>query len=132
VLAATLLLMTTGVHLGRAFANLLVGGDWQFPARRDLFTSVSSVLAGDAAAGLPLTTGPVASSAALTVIIVVTELVIGVISLLVLKMVLDRWGPGRMKGMATRGEAERLLGVTRLRRNSAVIRPDLYRTGRAR
>ena len=63
--------------------------------------------------------------------IVVTELAIVVISLLVLKIVLDRWGPGRMKGMASRGEAERLLGLTRLRRNSAVIRPDLYRTGRS-
>ena len=132
VLAAALLLMTTGVHVGRAFANLLVGGGWEFPARRDLLASLGDVLAGDAAGGLPLTTGPVASPAALTVSIVLTELAIVVISLLVLKMVLDRWGPGRMKGMATRGEAERLLGVTRLRRNSAVIRPDLYRTDRDR
>ena len=44
----------------------------------------------------------------------------------VLKLVLDRWGPARMKGMASRGEAERLLGVTRLRKVRAVVRPDLY------
>ena len=130
LLAATLLLMTTGVHLGRAIANLLAGGGWQFPARADLFTTVIDVLAGDAAAGLPLATDPVASRAALTVSIVLTELAIVVISVLVLKSVLDRWGPGRMKGMASRAEAEQLLGVTRLRRNSAVIRPDLYRPDR--
>ena len=132
VTTAVLLLLTVGVHLGRATANVLVGGRWQLPARRDLFTTVGEVLAGDAAAGLPPTTGPVASPGSLTVSIVLTELAIVVVSLLVLKLVLDRWGPARMKGMASRAEAERLLGVTRLRRNSAVIRPDLYRTGRAR
>jgi len=37
-----------------------------------------------------------------------------------------RWGPGRMKGMASPGEAEQVLGLTRLRRNAPLIRPDLY------
>ena len=44
----------------------------------------------------------------------------------VLKLVVDRWGPGRLRGMASRGEAERLLGVTRLRKVRSVVRPDLY------
>jgi hypothetical protein len=132
VLTATLLLLTTGVHLARAIANLLVGGGWRFPARADLFTSVSDVLAGDASAGLPSTISPVASQDALTVSIGLTELAIVAIILLVLKCVLNWWGPSRMKGMASRAEAEQLLGVTRLRRNSAIIRPDLYRTGRTR
>jgi len=39
---------------------------------------------------------------------------------------LDRWGPGRLQGMATRAEAELLLGRTRLRKHAKVIRPDLY------
>jgi hypothetical protein len=32
--------------------------------------------------------------------------------------------------MASRGEAERLLGVTRLRKVRSVVRPDLYRKRR--
>ena len=42
------------------------------------------------------------------------------------KFGLDRWGPARLRGMATAAEAEVLLGRTRLRRHAKVIRPDLY------
>ena len=38
----------------------------------------------------------------------------------------QRWGPGRMRGMATSAEAEKLLGVTRLRKVAGIVRPDLY------
>ena len=38
----------------------------------------------------------------------------------------QRWGPGRMRGMATAAEAEKLLGVTRLRKVAGILRPDLY------
>ena len=38
----------------------------------------------------------------------------------------QRWGPGRMRGMATAAEAEKLLGVTRLRKVAGIVRPDLY------
>jgi hypothetical protein len=58
--------------------------------------------------------------------IVVTEVMLLAVCVFVLKMVLDRWGPSRMRGMASRGEAERLLGVTRLRKIRSVVRPDLY------
>ena len=37
-----------------------------------------------------------------------------------------RWGPGRLRGMASRTEAASLLGLPRLRRHRAVIRPDLH------
>src|SRR5205085_682312 len=37
-----------------------------------------------------------------------------------------RWGPGRIRGMATAAEAEKLLGVTRLRKVADIVRPDLY------
>ena len=40
--------------------------------------------------------------------------------------VLQRWGPGRMRGMATSAEAERMLGVTRLRKVAGIVRPDLH------
>ena len=38
----------------------------------------------------------------------------------------QRWGPGRMRGMATAAEAEKILGVTRLRKVAGIVRPDLY------
>jgi hypothetical protein len=52
------------------------------------------------------------------------------VSVLLLKLIVDRWGPGRLRGMASRGEAERLLGVTRLRKVRSVVRPDLYERNR--
>ena len=57
---------------------------------------------------------------------VATEVMLLAVAVLVLKLVSDRWGPGRLRGMASRGEAERLLGVTRLRKVRAVVRPDLH------
>jgi hypothetical protein len=44
----------------------------------------------------------------------------------VVRFGLDRWGPARLRGMATAAEAESLLGRSRLRRHARVIRPDLY------
>ena len=38
----------------------------------------------------------------------------------------QRWGPGPMRGMATSAEAEKLLGITRLRKVAGIVRPDLY------
>ena len=38
----------------------------------------------------------------------------------------QRWGPGRMMGMATAAEAETLLGITRLRKVAKYVRPDLH------
>ena len=37
-----------------------------------------------------------------------------------------RWGPGSLKGVASPGEVERLLGHRRLYRVRKVVRPDLY------
>ena len=58
--------------------------------------------------------------------VVATEVMLLAVSVLLLKLVVDRWGPGRLRGMASRGEAERLLGVTRLPKARSVVRPDLY------
>jgi hypothetical protein len=54
------------------------------------------------------------------------KLLLIAVCVFVLKQVLDYWGPARMKGMASSVEAVRLLGITRLRKNRAVVRPDLY------
>ena len=38
----------------------------------------------------------------------------------------QRWGPSRLKGMATSEQAEQVLGVRRLRKIAAIVRPDLH------
>jgi hypothetical protein len=121
--------ITIGVHLGRAIANVVAGSGWRFPNRVDLFSSLPAVLRGDAAAGLVDLDGPVASPSNLLVCIVATELILLAVTVVLIKLGVDRWGPGRMRGVATSGEAERLLGITRLRRNRRIVRPDLYGKG---
>jgi hypothetical protein len=121
-----LLVLVCGVHLGRGIANVLTGAGWAFPGRVDLFRSLPDVLGGDAEAGLDDFDGYMPSPATLWTWTVVTEVMLLAVCVFVLKMVLDRWGPGRIRGMASRGEAERLLGVTRLRKVRSVVRPDLY------
>jgi hypothetical protein len=127
---AVVVLMIFGAHLGRAIANVVAGSDWRFPNRVDLFSSLPGVLRGDAAAGLIDLDGPGASPSSLLMCIAATELILLAATIVLLKLGLGRWGPGRMRGVATAGEAERLLGVTRLKRSRRIIRPDLYRKDR--
>ena len=126
VILAVFVLISFGVHLGRAVANVLAGSDWRFPSRVNLFSSLPAVLRGDAGAGLVDLHEPVASPSSLLVCVAATELILLATTVLLIKFGLDRWGPERTKGLASRGEAEKLLGVTRLRRGRRIIRPDLY------
>jgi hypothetical protein len=64
---------------------------------------------GDAAAGLVDLDGPIASPSSLLMCVASTELILLVAALLLLKLGLDRCGPGRMRGVANAGEVERLL-----------------------
>jgi hypothetical protein len=121
-----LMMLACGIHLGRGIANALTGACWAFPGRVEFFRSLPAVLGGDAGAGLDGLHGSRASASAVWMWVVVTEVVLLAVGGFVLKLVLARWGPGRLRGMASRGEAERLLGVTRLRKVRAVVRPDLY------
>lgn len=124
-----LVALACGVHLGRAVANLLDGDRWVLPARADLFTSLPGVLGGDPAAGITGLNGPGAGTALLWSCVAVTELVLLIGIGAALKTGLDRWGPGRLRGMATPAEAEQMLGPARLRKVRAVVRPDLYAKG---
>jgi hypothetical protein len=126
VILAVLVLISFGVHLGRAVANVLTGCDWRFPSRVDLFSSLPAVLRGDAGAGLVDLHGPVASPASLLMCVGTTELILLAATVLLIKLGVDRWGSGRMRGVATLSDAEMLLGVTRLRRSRKIVRPDLY------
>jgi hypothetical protein len=127
-----LMVLVCGVHLGRGIANVWAGAGWAFPRSVELFRSLPAVLGGDAAAGLAGLNGSMASPSAVWTLVVATEVALLAVSVLLLKLVVDRWGPARLRGMASRGEAERLLGVTRLRRVRSVVRPDLHGKNRDR
>ena len=125
ILTGGLLLAALGTHLARALANWTAGGGWTWPAGRTLYTSLPTVLAGNPTAGIT-STAPTANTPALYGWLIATQLILLASYAAGLLWAARRWGPGRMKGMASPGEAEQVLGLTRLRRNAPLIRPDLY------
>lgn len=125
----TLLSLLAGIQAGRTVANLVAGAGWTWPVDQAAFwrSLVPVTTQGDAAAGLPrprptdLADPPLVWGAILT-----TELLTFVGLVLAACYLYQRWGPGRVHGMANPGEAQRMLGLTRLRRVAPVVRPDLY------
>ncbi len=135
ITVAVVMVLVLAAHCGRAVANLLAGQPWRFPPRTELFTSLPALLRGDAAAGLQtppaLAPGPgaaetVATTGTLWACIAAVEVGALVVMGLLGWQALARWGPGRLKGMASTADVGRMLGRSRLRANRAVIRPDLY------
>ncbi|TQM57846.1 hypothetical protein [Humibacillus xanthopallidus] len=128
MLAVTvLLLLVLGVQAGRAGANLAAGGGgFSFPPRDEFLTSVPVILAGDASAGLPSGTTGRASPAAVRAWVTGAELMILVVLCWAGRALWLRWGPHRVYGMASKAEAQTLLGHRRLHRVRGIIRPDLY------
>lgn len=127
--AAAAVLALVGVptiHLGRALANLFAGQGWTWPASGLAITSLRGVITGDGGAGIvPALPNPASSGAVIAW--VVTSLIVMLIGVgVLLRWVLRKWGPGRMKGMASAAEAEAILGVGRLKKNRKIIRPDLF------
>lgn len=121
---AVAFLLLMGAQVGRSIANLIAGNGWVFVERPKLITSLGGVLTGHADAGLSGLISPAALGLVWTCIGVV-ELLVLIGCAVGLKWGLDRWGPGRLHGMAGQAEAEALLGRTRLRKHAKVIRPDL-------
>ena len=119
------LTLVLGLQAGQSVANLVAGNGWVFVDRVALFSTLGPLLSGQASAALPGVTHPASAELYWTCVVFVELLVVVVIGWAV-KLGLDRWGPARLRGMATAAEAERLLGRTRLRRHARVIRPDLY------
>ncbi|WP_109472423.1 conjugal transfer protein [Ornithinimicrobium cavernae] len=121
-----LLLAVLGAHAGRTAANLVAGGGLTFPAPEKVLGSLGALLQGDAGAGLSVVPAQVAGQGALWGWMAASEVLVLVLSAWAVAAILRRWGPGRVRGMASRSEARELLGVQRLRRARAVVRPDLY------
>ncbi len=132
IACAVLLVLVLGAHTGRALANLTAGAGITFPPAADLFTSTVDLARGDATAGLTQASASVATPGVLYAWMAVTELVVLVCAVVVGVWVYRRWGPGRVRGMATKTQAEQLLGLSRLRKVRRVVRPDLYPSKRAR
>ena len=115
-LTATITVVLTLVlaaHTARTLANVFAGAGWDFTPHAALFTALPDLLGGDARAGL--VPGAAASPALLYTCLVLVEVV--TVTLIV-------WAV-----MATRAEADTLLGVGRLRKVAPVVRPDLHRKG---
>ena len=132
--------LVTGVQLGRSLANLAAGAGWTWPttdavpgsglgspAGAAFWTSLPGVLSGNPAAGLPSSaTSGLAGPGLVWGSITLTELALLTLTGWAGTWLYVRWGPGRLRGMATVAEAERLLGLTRLRKVAPIVRPDLY------
>lgn len=132
------------LQTARGVANLIAGAGWTWPETTSatgpdtplggqLMGSLLGIIRGDAAAGLPGTTTGARSQMAdpvlLWTVTAVAETGLIVSLCWAAAWLYRRWGPGRIRGLATADEARTQLGAVRLRRHAAVIRPDLYGTG---
>ncbi|USQ77797.1 hypothetical protein [Ornithinimicrobium cryptoxanthini] len=125
ILLLLVLVTVLGIHTGRAVANLAAGAGWAWPPTTELFSSLPGLLSGDAGAGLS-DPGVVASPRSLRVWVVATQGLNLIVCLTLSALAFRAWGPGRLRGMANRTQAAALLGLPRLRKHRAIIRPDLY------
>lgn len=126
ILLLTGLVLVLGVHVGRGVANWLAGAGWHWPQPAAMFSSLPAVITGEPAAGLAALTLPLAAPSAVLGLIVATEILLLAAGAALAVVGMRRWGPGRLKGMATAADAETALGLSRLRRVRRIIRPDLY------
>ena len=134
---ATLSVTVSGIQFGRSIANVLAGAGWTWPdvnagafpspIGTAFWTTLPDVLGGHADAGLPTPTpDSLAGRGLVWVSLAMTEAVLLTANIWVGAWAYQRCGPGRMRGMATAAEAEKVLGVTRLRKVADIVRPDLY------
>lgn len=126
VAATVVLLAALGIQVGRSMAHWVAGGGWRWPLGRALFSSLGAILGGHATAGLDPVPVPAADPAAVFGWIVAVEAILASVAITATVLALRRWGPGRMRGMATHEQARSTLGAGRLRRVRSVLRPDLY------
>ena len=116
VACAVLLVLAIGVHLGNGLAHLTRGQGWTWPAQSQLFASIPTVLNS-----APTTSRVGAQAWVITVeLLLIGGLGWGTVASW------QRWGPSRLKGVATRDQAEQVLGSTRLRKVAPIVRPDLH------
>ena len=113
---AVLLVVAVGVHLGNGLAHLTSGHGWTWPASSQLFASLPTIL-----------TNPTDTVGVHPWIATVELLLLGGLAWVAVAS-WQRWGPSRLKGVATREQAEQVLGLTRLHKVAGIVRPDLHPT----
>jgi type IV secretion system protein VirD4 len=113
---------------GRGAASWLTGGGWVWPETGPgLTASLAGLLAGHPSYGLSASTATfLPADSVVYLLVALVELAWLIVSLLVLRAWWRTWGPGMREGLADRAEVEKVLGLSRMRRNRNVIRPDLY------
>lgn len=128
LLIGLLWLVAAGVaiHLARGVANLAAGSGFAWPESGQWIRSLPGVLSGDASAGMSAPAGAVASPTLVITAVIITQVLLMAAIVWAGLLIHLRWGGGQVRGMASRSEADQLLGLRRLRKNKAVIRPDLY------
>lgn len=119
------LVLLASLQIGRSVALLLDGQGWRWPDAAALVSSVGGVLKGDAGSGL-VGVGHVERTLVWGSVGGVETIAMTLVVLVGLRMRAS-WGPDAVRGVATRSEAERLIGRSRLRRSASVLRPDLGR-----
>lgn len=109
------------VQAGRSVALFVTGQGWWWPNDQAAFSSTWGIIVGDVYAGLPINggSGPILAWILALVILAGFGYAIGYITIRII-------GSQKDKGFASRAHAEELLGITRLRKNRRIIRPDLY------
>jgi type IV secretion system protein VirD4 len=113
---------------GQCAASWLTGRGWVWPdAGGALLACMKGLLEGhptlDTAATRLSTSPPVAL---VYLLVIVAEVAWTTVSLLLLAAWWHTSGPGMCAGMAQRSEVEKVLGLSRMRHDRKVIRPDLY------
>jgi len=116
----------------QATAGFLTGRGWLWPDSPHLLAAVGGLLTGKTGVGVhPLPAAGFVDTGLppawlVYVFVGVFELVLLAVTVWAVARFWTGLGPGRRYGMATRVEAETVLGVGRLRRVRKIIRPDLY------
>jgi type IV secretion system protein VirD4 len=109
----------------QAAASWVSGHRWLWPDSARLFPALGGLITGHVGAGLDAPDG-LPSPVLVAVLAVVFQVALLVVAGWAGWRFWSSIGPGRRHGMATRAEAETILGVGRLRRVRKLIRPDLY------
>ena len=113
---------------GRGAACWLTGGGWVWPSTgAALSASLLGLITGHPSSGLVAPTASrLPGPGVVYLLLTLLEVSWLAMSLLGLRAWWRTWGPGMCEGLASGREVEKVLGRSRMRRNRAVIRPDLY------